>query len=450
MSKVNSSVMSQWERHPQAGQLIEILVQEIVQASPEIAKWVDRLKATSSCKLVHFLDHIALSKLPLAQLKKSGFIYDPLHECWYHPGAQLARVKKAKNSQEKGLYLRVDSIETCKMAHRQSAYYLGNTEGSIGSGYRRAKLIKGSFSLWVVERAASAGFEPVEESADQIAKVHLAKDAWRKRDRCHPNSDKVMKQAKDLAAVIVQELGKDRAASLVLEIEREYWQLRCHAGQVQKLRQDQMGLGWGNHDHHTFRSSRHHFKSTIAFFELLGFHTRERFYAGAQAGWGAQVMENPRSGHTLFVDVDLSEEELEGDFAHKGLKPREKLGTIGLWCALHGDSLLRAGMHHLEGQFCFDSLSKDLASWSIGFMKPFSEMSFLRQAFSSPELWPVEAQVLEKLLKSGQISQEQKEKFAKEGAIGSHLENLERAEGYKGFNQKNVSMIIKETDPRLQ
>ena len=35
------------------------------------------------------------------------------------------------------------------------------------------------------------------------------------------------------------------------------------------------------------------------------------------------------------------------------------------------------------------------------------------------------------------------------GAIGSHLENLERREGFKGFNQQAVSAIIAATDPRL-
>ena len=35
------------------------------------------------------------------------------------------------------------------------------------------------------------------------------------------------------------------------------------------------------------------------------------------------------------------------------------------------------------------------------------------------------------------------------GAVGSHLENLERHDGYKGFNQHGVSDIIKRTDARL-
>ncbi|HAF03215.1 MAG TPA: hypothetical protein DIT76_05750 [Spartobacteria bacterium] len=36
------------------------------------------------------------------------------------------------------------------------------------------------------------------------------------------------------------------------------------------------------------------------------------------------------------------------------------------------------------------------------------------------------------------------------GAIGSHLENLQRKGGFKGFNQKSVSVIISATDPRKQ
>ena len=35
-------------------------------------------------------------------------------------------------------------------------------------------------------------------------------------------------------------------------------------------------------------------------------------------------------------------------------------------------------------------------------------------------------------------------------ALGSHLENLERNDGFKGFNQQGVSDIIARTDPRRQ
>ena len=49
-----------------------------------------------------------------------------------------------------------------------------------------------------------------------------------------------------------------------------------------------------------------------------------------------------------------------------------------------------------------------------------------------------------------QINRQALNQFVNEGAIGSHLENLQRKGGFKGFNQKSVSVIIAATDPRAQ
>ena len=123
---------------------------------------------------------------------------------------------------------------------------------------------------------------------------------------------------------------------------------------------------------------------------------------------------------------------------------------MGLWVALHGESILEAGMHHLEAQFDFDSLRDGLkAEAGIEVMAPFSNFPFLRQAFTAGERWPVSPLRADRALQLGWISDEQREKFLRDGAIGSHLENLERREGYKGFNQQAVSSIIAATDPRL-
>ena len=62
----------------------------------------------------------------------------------------------------------------------------------------------------------------------------------------------------------------------------------------------------------------------------------------------------------------------------------------------------------------------------------------------------VRAERAARLLKAGLISDEQFRQFTREGAIGSHLENLQRKGGFKGFNQKSVSAIIAATDPRKQ
>ena len=81
-------------------------------------------------------------------------------------------------------------------------------------------------------------------------------------------------------------------------------------------------------------------------------------------------------------------------------------------------------------------------------MNPFSNFEFLKQAFTEGERWTVARTRAEKLLTGSLITTEQFDKFTKEGALGSHLENLQRHGGFKGFNQKSVSVVISATDPR--
>src|SRR5207244_10344433 len=202
--------------------------------------------------------------------------------------------------------------------------------------------------------------------------------------------------------------------------------------------------------HHTFRSSRRHFLDLMRVMEKLGFEWSEVCYAGAKAGWGAQILEQPVEGIVVFADVDLMPEETEIDFSRQPLPTPARLGTVGLWVGLHGESFLEAGMHHLEARFDFALLREQLSACGINTMKPFSDFDFLRQAFTEGERWPVRPARAERLLSSGLITREQLEKFLSEGAIGSHLENLQRHGGFKGFNQKSVSVIISATDPRKQ
>jgi hypothetical protein len=257
-----------------------------------------------------------------------------------------------------------------------------------------------------------------------------------------------MEHTLSLARELVSALGVDVAAWVAFSVERMYWQQRNRAGGVQKRRQDALGLGWANHDHHTFRSSRELFPLLLQILETFGFQRRERFYAGAEAGWGAQVMEQPASRLVVFADVDLAPDEVAGDLTREPLPPRRALGAVGLWCALHGESMLQAGLHHLAARFDFDAAMGALSGEGVAVMRPFSDFVFLRQAFSQGEGWPVDPERLERLFAAGQIDAAQRERFAREGAIGSHLENIQRGESFKGFNQQRVSDIIQRTDPR--
>ncbi len=142
-------------------------------------------------------------------------------------------------------------------------------------------------------------------------------------------------------------------------------------------------------------------------------------------------------------------EETGIDFSIERLPDSPRLSTVGLWCGLHGDSFLQAGMHHLEARFDFSLLRDQLAAEGVNTMKPFSDFRFLKQAFTEAERWPVSPERVKALLAKKLITEEQADGFIKSGAVGSHLENLQRKGGFKGFNQKSVSVIIRPPTPGL-
>jgi len=441
----------QWVCHPRAEALIAKIVDDACQQNAFIASLAEGLQKHTSTRLFDWLDHVVAgySETLEKELEKSGFVSDqaaPSYRVFHHPGAQLPRVVLRDNHQSiVEIALTVDHISDFLMVRGIS----GLIEGAPFSGYRRCCVsTDNNASLWIVERRGILTMEPTYTDKGYLERYFEAKEQWKARPRDLVDEREAIFRTLSIAEEIVKLVGEDLAACIILECERDYWQAKNTAGQLQKNRQDRLGLGWANHDHHTFRSSRPNFMHLVRLFEMLGFHCRERYYAGEEAGWGAQIMENPRCRLVLFLDVDLHATELEVDFAHHPLKELDQLGTIGLWCALHGDSILKGGMHHLEAQFMFEDLKRDLSAIGIGMMDPFSSFNYLKQAFTHGEIWHVEERRVRDLLAKGKITSEQAEKFLAYGAVGSHLENLQRREGYKGFNKKNVSFIIKKTDPR--
>lgn len=441
----------QWQCQPKAESILINILDECCQANSFIASLQDDLHKHTSTRLFDWVDHfvIGYSENMEKELEEAGFTADhatPSYRVFHHPGAQLPRVVLQDKGQPViGLAVTVDSISDFLMVRGIPGWI----EGTPLSQYRRCHVsTEKDVSLLVVERRGTRTMEPTYPEENSIEKYIECREKWQSRPRFLDDEDAAMQHTLILAEEIVSIVGEDLAAWIILEAERRYWQFRNSAGQIQKNRQDRLGMGWANHDHHTFRSTRRRFVNLVRLFEMLGFHCRERFYAGEEAGWGAQIMENPNCRLVLFLDVDLAPHELEVDFAHHPLPELDRLGTIGLWCALHGDSILKAGMHHLEAQFMFEDLTQDLGHAGVRMMDPFSNFPYLKQAFTAGEVWHVDPKRTQKLLEKGLIDREQADKFNHYGAVGSHLENLQRREGYKGFNQKNVSFIIKETDPR--
>jgi hypothetical protein len=446
-----------WSCEPDATNAIQTLLDEACAANGRLAAFAQELAEKTGTRLFDWVDHLKVSEADSAlhAVRESGFQSgeSELGTTWTHPGALVPRVL-VRESSGRAVALKVERVTAFLEANewaRQFGEDGGESSviGTDGGRFRVAHVAsEAGVELYVVERHGWPHFAPPDDSAERIAAAARHYEAFRQRRRDFADDADGFAQATDLIRAASREIGRDWACDRFFAAERDYWQSRNRAAQVQRARQDALGLGWANHDHHTYRSSREDFARLIAVFEELGFECRERFYAGRDAGWGAQVLEQPAAGVVIFADVDLAPEEVTGDFAHEPLPPRAELGTVGLWCRLHGESFLQAGMHHLECQFSFASARQQLAAQEVPSMDPFTDFEHLKQCFTAGQVWPVEPKRIDALLEEGLITDQQAERFRKEGALGSHLEILERNDGYKGFNQMGINDIIKRTDPR--
>jgi hypothetical protein len=440
----------EWQVQPRAEKLVHGLVAKSCAKSRVARRLGQRMLRETGTRFVDWIDFLAPppEALDRETLIAAGFAFreqdgTPVAE---HLGGMFPTIRLDGSNWSLGIKIEsvVDFLNTNGIGDAR-------VEGAPYAALRMARIAQESDTeLWIVERHGQLGFTPRDVSMSEAsAAVHHA-EAFRSRRRRFDRDEEGIEHALRVINAAVADLGYGRACDLFFAAERAYWESRNRAGRLQKARQDRLGLGWGNHDHHTYRSSREQFAGLIHVFEAIGLSCRERFYAGIEAGWGAQVMEHSACRIVVFADVDLSPEEVSGDFAHSGLAPRSSQGTIGLWCKLHGDALLQAGMHHLEAQFDFDAARAQLEREGVATMAPFTDFAYLRQAFTQGEVWQVEPSRLTAAKAAGFVTNEQVEKFAKDGALGSHLEILERNQGYKGFNRTGISQIIRRTDPRGQ
>lgn len=452
-----------WKCWPEAENLIGEWLCRGLESSPFAARLAERMTGETSTRLVDWLDHLRIASAPgvVRDLEAAGFVAEAqaggAPPVYGHPGGLFPRIRLDR---EGGPPVAAVAVKVESVADFSRAHDLGATPAGYPMGPYRSVSVPGEPTEFLaVERRGYRGFEPFPgdlaragRMAPQAARDAMtARDLWHGRRRAHDEDEHGFDAAERLLDQVIDLCGgsADLACHLVFDGERAYWQSRNRAAQVQKARQDRLGLGWANHDHHTLRCSRRFFPRVVRILERLGFVLRERFHAGHSAGWGAQILEQPVTGIVVFADLDLAPEEAGVDFARQALPDLLRPNTVGLWVGLHGESWLQAGMHHLEAQFDFDRLRTDLeAEAKVAMMPPFSDFPFLRQAFTAGERWPVEARRADELRLRGWIDGEQHARFLAEGAVGSHLENLQRAAGYKGFNQKSVSVILAATDPR--
>ena len=438
-----------WPRCPEAAVFFARQMQTFAAANPLIEQMAARFLHEAGVSILNLVDHWRLpaSDALAHELASCGLTESILagESVWEHPQARFPRVRLAAPGTPPRLALAAEDAELFLRVHDLMP---SERTGRFGEDYHEAIIPLPHGELSVVTRIGTRSFAPADSSvSNQTENAPLARKVPPAR---RPGDSELYAIARRMAGMqdIAAECGQGRAADVFFAAERAHYMTRNEAARWQYEQQQKLGFGWANHDHHTYRSSREGFRGLMQFFLMLGFEMRERFYAGAEAGWGAQILEHPVSRVVIFADVDMAPDELDIDFASQNLPPRQQLGTIGLWCALHGSSIAQAGMHHLEAEFDYAHATRNLEAAGYGVMAPFTDMPMLKQAFTQPEMWPVAPERLQSLFDAGSITPEQADKFRTVGAPGSHLEILQRWDGFKGFNKTGVSNIIRATDAR--
>jgi len=344
-----------------------------------------------------------------------------------------------------GIALRVECVNAFLATYGIDA----KIAGAPHTPYRRARIFDtDASSVWVVERHGYAEYEMLDISATEVREARLALQRFRTRRRQFETAKRGLDHLETLVDTALRDLNPHIVCDAFFRAEREYWQMRCAAGRLQGERQQRAGIGWSNVDHHTLDCSRGHFLQTIRILEKLGYQCRELLYAGHQAGWGSQILEQPVLKSTIFADIDLTPEELGIDFAHVPLDPLPKHRRAGLWCALHGESALEAGLNHVAGLHDQAALRAQLEAAGLRMMSPFSNFPVLYQELTQGEWWPVDPTRIDKLAKDGHLAADEADDFRLRGAIGAHFENIERNAGFKGFNQPGIDGVLTIIDPR--
>ena len=297
-----------WKQHPEVGAMIQQWVNDACEDCEVLASLRRQRLEETGTRLVDWVDHIAasadtqLNDEPFeTALGSFGFTLEREDSAgrWYVNSAGLFPAICIQTEVPRRLAIKVDSVLDFLAAQRIPEVAI---EGIAGGPLRRAKaVVEGDFELWVVERHGDGGWVVPDTPTEKVAQAAAHLEAFQLRRRHFRDDAEGFAHADERIQAAIDDLGVDWACDLFFESERRYWQRRNHAARVQKARQDRLGLGWANHDHHTYRSSRQCFAHLISSLELLGFQCRERFYAGEEAGWGAQVLEQPGVGIVIFA-----------------------------------------------------------------------------------------------------------------------------------------------------
>ena len=262
-----------------------VWVRSALEGNAFAARLAERMAAETSTRFVDWVDHLVVTdragsgvRVWTLGYRAQDRAYAVGAPVYAHRGGMFPRVAVSRRGPEvREVAIKVESVAAFSRAHDLGLDVGATRSGRTGSGGVAGE----ATSLAVVERRGYLGFEPFPGDLAREGRMrpHAARDAlaarelWQARRRRFDDDAEGFDATEATLERMIELAGlADLACHLVFEVERDYWQSRNRAARVQKARQDRLGLGWANHDHHTFRCSRRFFPRVIAMFESLGFH----------------------------------------------------------------------------------------------------------------------------------------------------------------------------------
>jgi hypothetical protein len=400
-------------------------LEECCRNNPYIDDLNKELEKNTSTRLEHWVEYLVMSPSPfvLEKIERIGYSLEEKFEefnVYTHLSSHFPRIITEHHITpgNGGVALQVESIADFLLQRGIKA----EIEGSPYSAFRRSLISKKSgVSLWLIERRGSRTLFPQNSKRDYLELLTTSKELWDTRLRYFDDPNKGMHRIHFLAKGLVEKLGQDLAAWMILSSERLYWLTKCQCAQIQYLRQQLLGFGWSNHLYHVFRSSRSLFPMLVRLFETLGFTIQRYSHAGSKEKWGVLFLKNLQAGLDVLIEVDVLAEELNSNFGHLPLSEKKDLGPIDLWCSLHEDSLLAGGMHHLTIKMIPDNFIKVIKEHATYLSETITPLLYPYQFSTEEELRKVSIKKLENAQQNHKLPIELTEKIKSVGFKGAQL-----------------------------
>ena len=328
--------------HDEAQAFIRTTVNRAIQMAPEADALMQSLLGSCAVSVLNMIDHLALPTN--AAVARLGWKY--MDGVWRAPNALLPDIIDSPSTR---IGLRVEAIEEFLAAVRSNARIEGSTYGP----YRMATfIVRDEVSFSAVERHGCLDHEPPPLGARTIRKARIHQQIFRTRRRQFQNVERGLSYTLRLAQAAAADLGPEWAGALFARAEREYWQTRSALAASQQQRQREAGVGWCTTANLTYASSREHLPMLVQILEALGYHRRpDLVWVDDAVDWAVLPLDPPPGAPPILVNFDLAPHETVKDILRGPVSPLTWHGRPGIWCALHGESILDAGLHGLSAYY---------------------------------------------------------------------------------------------------